>query len=65
MIFQWDVNLRRAAIIGVVGGGGLGLAFQQSMIQYKWRDATAILLILALLVSIGEIISRKIREKYI
>lgn len=65
LIFQWDVNLRRAAIIGVVGGGGLGLAFQQAMIQYKWRDATAILFVLALLVSIGEIISRKIREKYI
>jgi len=65
LIFQWDVNLRRAAIIGVVGGGGLGLAFHQAMIQYKWRDATAILLVLALLVSIGEVISRKIRQKYI
>lgn len=65
LIFQWDVNLRRAAIIGVVGGGGLGLAFHQAMIQYKWRDATAILLVLALLVSVGEVISRKIREKYI
>jgi phosphonate transport system permease protein len=65
LIFQWDVNLRRAAIIGIVGGGGLGLAFQQAMIQYKWRDATAILVVLALLVMAGEIISRKIRERYI
>ncbi len=65
LIFQWDVNLRRAAIIGVVGGGGLGLAFHQAMIQYKWRDATAILLVLAVLVSIGEVISRRLREKII
>jgi len=65
LIFQWDVNLRRAAIIGVVGAGGLGLEFHQAMIQYKWRDATAILVILTLLVIIGEVISRKIREKII
>ncbi|MCK4788165.1 MAG: phosphonate ABC transporter, permease protein PhnE [Desulfobacteraceae bacterium] len=65
LIFQWDVNLRRAAIIGVVGAGGLGLAFHQAMIQYKWRDATAILLVLTFLVIVGEVISRKIREKII
>lgn len=65
LIFQWEINLRRAAVIGVVGAGGLGLAFQQSMIQFKWKDTTAIVLVLIVLVVIGEVISRKLRRRII
>lgn len=65
LIFQWEINLRRAAVIGVVGAGGLGLAFHQAMIQFKWRDATAIVVILVLLVLIGEVLSRQLRKRII
>lgn len=65
LIFQWELDLRRAAVIGVVGAGGLGLAFHQSMIMMRWHDATAIVLILVVLVAIGEIISRWLRQRII
>ncbi len=65
LIFQWEINLRRAAVIGVVGAGGLGLAFHQAMIQFKWRDATAIVVILVVLVLIGEVLSRQLRKRII
>jgi len=65
LIFQFELDLRRAAVIGVVGAGGLGLAFHQSMIQYKWADAMAIVVILVVLVSIGEVISRQLRKRII
>lgn len=65
LIFQWEIDLRRAAIIGVVGGGGLGLAFHQAMIQYKWDDATAIVVILIVIVAVGEIVSRMLRVRII
>jgi phosphonate transport system permease protein len=65
LIFQFELDLRRAAVIGVVGAGGLGLAFHQSMIQYRWADAMAIVVILVVLVSAGEVISRQLRKRII
>lgn len=61
LIFQYEIDLRRAAVVGVVGGGGLGLAFHQAMIQFQWHDATAIVVILIVMVGVGEIVSRMLR----
>jgi phosphonate transport system permease protein len=65
LIFQWELDLRRAAVIGVVGAGGLGLAFHQAMIMMRWHDATSIVIILIFLVAIGEVISRWVRRRII
>jgi phosphonate transport system permease protein len=65
LIFQFELDLRRAAVIGVVGAGGLGLAFHQSMMQYKWDDAMAIVVILVVIVSVGEVVSRQLRKRII
>lgn len=65
LIFQWELDLRRAAVIGVVGGGGLGLAFHQAMILFQWRDATAIVVILIVVVALGEFLSRQLRKRII
>ena len=65
LLFQCELDLRRAAVIGVVGAGGLGLAFHQAMIQYKWADAMAIVLILVVIVSLGEVLSRQLRKRII
>ena len=65
LIFQCELDLRRAAVIGVVGAGGLGLAFHQAMIQYRWDNAMAIVVILIVIVSLGEVVSRQLRKRII
>ena len=60
-IFQWDINIRRATIIGIVGGGGLGLVFSQKMASYQYTQATACLLAILILVLIGEYTSTRLR----
>lgn len=64
-IFQFDINIRRAAILGIVGAGGIGLHFSEQMKTYNYRNATACVLAVVALVIAGEIISSRIRTKLI
>lgn len=60
-IFQWDINIRRATIIGIVGGGGLGLIFSIKMMAYQYTNATAVLVAILGLVLVGEYVSTRLR----
>lgn len=65
VIFEWDVNIRRSTIMGLVGAGGLGLALHRQMASYNYGGiATVILVILALIVA-GEIVSYYARKAVI
>lgn len=50
VLYRFDVNLREASILGMVGAGGLGAPLVMAMNQYKWNQAGALLLGLALVV---------------
>lgn len=62
-IFQLDINIRRAAILGMVGAGGIGLIFSQQMQSYNYANAGSCILAIVIVVIIGEIISNRIRTK--
>ena len=65
VIFQLDINLRRAAILGMVGAGGIGYVFAEQMQAYNWNNAGTVVLGIALMVIIGEVISNRIRTRLI
>lgn len=64
-LYRFDLNLRSAAIVGLVGAGGIGFTLQTTikLFQYK-QAAVAILWILALILVI-EFITAKLRERII
>jgi phosphonate transport system permease protein len=65
MIFEWDINIRRSTILGLVGAGGLGLVlFRQMAMSNYGGIATVILAILALIV-FGEVASHYARKAVI
>lgn len=64
-IFQFDINIRRAAILGIVGAGGIGLHFSEQMKTYNYGNAGACVLAVVLLVIVGEIVSNRVRTKII
>ena len=65
VIFQLDINLRRAAILGMVGAGGIGIVFSEQMQAYEWNNAGTVVLGIALMVFMGEFISNRIRVRLI
>jgi phosphonate transport system permease protein len=65
VIFQWDINIRRATIIGLVGAGGIGIVFTIQMVMYQYRNATATIVAIMILVMLGEYVSNRLRMKFI
>ncbi len=43
VLYRFDVNIREASILGMVGAGGIGAPLIMAMNQYKWNQAGALL----------------------
>lgn len=63
IIYRFDMNLRDATVLGLVGAGGIGAPLIFAMSAYRWNEVGSILLGLIILVMIIEAISAKIRTK--
>ena len=63
LIYRFDMNLRDATVLGLVGAGGIGAPLIFAMSAYKWNQVGAILAGLIVLILIIEVISSKIRTK--
>jgi phosphonate ABC transporter permease subunit PhnE len=64
-MYRWDINVRMSTIIGFVGGGGIGFLLQQNINLLNYRDASAQMLAIAIVVSIMDYISSVMREKVV
>lgn len=63
IIYRFDMNLRDATVLGLVGAGGIGAPLIFAMNAYKWNQVGAILTGLIILVLVIEWLSGKIRIK--
>ena len=62
-IYRFDMNLRDATILGLVGAGGIGAPLIFAMNAYRWNEAASILWGLIVLILLVEYGSTKIRAK--
>lgn len=63
LIYRFDMNLRDASVLGLVGAGGIGAPLMFAMNSYRWNDVGAILLGLIILVLIVEWFSSRLRNR--
>lgn len=61
-IYRWDINVRMATIIGLVGGGGIGTLLMQYQGLARWNEVGTIIITIAAVVWIMDYLSAKIRE---
>ena len=62
IIFEWDINIRRSAIMGLVGAGGLGLVFFREIAKYNYGGVSMVILAILALIILGEVVSHFIRK---
>ncbi|WP_249872099.1 phosphonate ABC transporter, permease protein PhnE [Oceanobacillus saliphilus] len=65
MIYRFDMNLRDAAVLGLVGAGGIGAPLIFAMNSYRWQEVGSILIGLVVLILLVEIISNKLRTRLV
>jgi len=65
VIFEWDVNIRRSTIMGLVGAGGLGLALHRQMASYNYGGIATVIFVILLLIVFGEVFSAWARKRVI
>lgn len=61
-IYRWDINVRMATIIGLVGGGGIGTMLIQYQGQALWEEVGCIVVVIAVVVWLLDTGSAYIRE---
>ena len=64
-LYRWDINVRMSTIIGFVGGGGIGFILSQNIQQLRYRQASVMMLAIAIVVILLDYASSSIRRRII
>ena len=64
-MFRWDINVRESAVLGLVGGGGLGMALDTALYNLYWDQAGLVLLVIFAVVIVAEITTAWVRSRVI
>jgi phosphonate transport system permease protein len=62
-LYRWDINVRMATIIGMVGGGGIGQSLYQYTSLWLWRKAGVLMLLIMLTVWVMDYASARLRAR--
>jgi len=64
-LFRFEINMRAASTLGLVGAGGIGAPLIFAIRTREWEKAFMIVLVLIVTVTIIDLISTKIRKKLV
>ncbi|AUD65988.1 phosphonate ABC transporter, permease protein PhnE [Tenericutes bacterium MZ-XQ] len=65
IIYRFEINVKNATVLGIVGAGGIGVSLILAMNAGRWRDASAALWGIIIVVLIVDFFSTRIRAKLV
>lgn len=65
LIYQWDINIRMATIIGFAGGGGIGLTLTTFFGSLQYHKAGTVVAAIVIVVALMDFASAKLRQDLI
>lgn len=63
VLFAFEINIRASAVLGLVGAGGIGLFYDQTLGLFQYKKTAMIILFTLIIVVIIDYVSSKVREK--
>lgn len=62
-LYRWEINIRMAAILGVVGAGGLGQLLYVSLSLFQQQQALTVIIAMLVLVAVVDVASAWLRGR--
>jgi phosphonate transport system permease protein len=63
ILYRFDVSIRSATVLGLVGAGGLGFSLITSMKMFKYQETATCILVIILLIWAADAISGHLQKK--
>jgi phosphonate transport system permease protein len=60
-LYIWEYTLRDSTVLGLIGAGGLGLLISEATALFQWGRLATLLLVVIVLVSVFDAVSRRVR----
>ena len=64
-LYRFESNVRSASVVGMVGAGGIGVVLFEAIRGFQYAQTAAIMLIVIVFVTAIDLVSAKIRERFI
>lgn len=65
LIYQWDINVRMATIIGFAGGGGIGLTLSTFFNSLQYHKAGTVVAAIVIVVALMDFASARLRQSLV
>ncbi len=65
LLYQWDINIRMATIIGFAGGGGIGLTLTTFFGSLQYHKAGTVVFFIIIIVALMDFASAELRHKLV
>jgi phosphonate transport system permease protein len=64
-LYRFESNVRSASVVGMVGAGGIGVVLFEVIRGFQYAQTCAVLIILVVSVSLIDVVSARLRQRYI
>jgi phosphonate transport system permease protein len=64
-LYRFEANVRSAAVVGMVGAGGIGVVLWDIIRSFQYAETCAVLIIIVITVSLIDLVSARIRKTFI
>ncbi|MNH44843.1 Phosphate-import permease protein PhnE [compost metagenome] len=63
ILYRFEVNLRSATVLGMVGAGGLGFELVGSLKLFRYQETATCIIVITAMVIIADLISHLLRQR--
>ena len=65
LLYRFEINLRAAAVLGLVGAGGIGLPLIQRISFRRWDEVSMLLIVIVTVIIVVDAVSSRVRRRLV